>query len=91
MPVWQSGNALALKTKFWPNKPAGVRIPQPAPKHKEETDMINVLFAFAIFISIWFTFANLCKAVRGHRISGWNLAIMSAALTTVITHIIGVW
>lgn len=53
--------------------------------------MINVLFAFAIFISIWFTFANLCKAVRGHGISGWNLAIMSAALTAVITHLIGVW
>lgn len=53
--------------------------------------MKTILFVFFIFMSIWWTFVNVGKFVRGHAISKENLIIMSAALTGVITHVIGVW
>lgn len=49
------------------------------------------LFAFSIFISIWFTTVNVVRTIRGAKIPAINFAIMSAAITAVITHFIGIW
>lgn len=53
--------------------------------------MRTILFVIAIFVSIWFGSVNLAKLIRGNTIYWWNFFIMSAAITAVITHIIGVW
>lgn len=53
--------------------------------------MKTFLFVFCIFISIWWGFVNIAKFIRGHAISAANFIIMSASLTGVITHIIGIW
>lgn len=53
--------------------------------------MKDILFAFCIFMSIWFGTVNIVKAVRKQAISAVNFIVMSAAFTGVITHIIGIW
>lgn len=51
----------------------------------------TIIFVICIFISIWYVAVNTAKLFRGFAISAFNFAIMSAALTGVITHIIGIW
>lgn len=53
--------------------------------------MTTILFIIAIFFGIWFTSVNIILAVHGQSISAWNLVIMSASLTAIITHLMGIW
>lgn len=53
--------------------------------------MATILFIIAIFFGIWFTTVNIILAVHGRPIPAWNFIIMSASLTAIITHLIGIW
>lgn len=51
----------------------------------------NLLFAVFIFASVWWVSINVTKLIRGQAIPFWNFVIMSAAITGVIAHAIGLW
>lgn len=53
--------------------------------------MATILFIIAIFFGIWFTTVNVMLFAAKQSISAWNFIIMSASLTAIITHIIGIW
>ena len=51
--------------------------------------MATILFVIAVFFGIWFTAVNTILAVKGDSIPLWNFVIMSASITAIITHLIG--
>ena len=51
----------------------------------------SILFMIALFFAIWSGTVTMMKAIRGQAISAFTLAVMSASLTLVITHITGIW
>lgn len=53
--------------------------------------MTTVLFVIAIFCAIWFTSLIIGGLIAKNSIPAWNFILMAAALTAVITHIIGIW
>ena len=53
--------------------------------------MKTFLFVLALFLAIWFSALVIIRGVRGQGIHAMTLVIMSASVTAVITHIMGVW
>lgn len=53
--------------------------------------MKTFLFVLALFLAIWFSTLVIIRWVRGQKIHAMTLVIMSASVTAVITHIMGVW
>lgn len=53
--------------------------------------MRTFILVVAIFIGFWFSFVNIAKLVRGHRIPWMNVAIMAAALTVITTYYLKIW
>ena len=53
--------------------------------------MKNAIFVFCIFVAITFTYSNTMRAIKNLQVNGMNIIIMSAALTGIITHCIGIW
>lgn len=51
----------------------------------------NWLFTVFIFVAVWWSSINAVKAMHGNAIPFWNFVIMSAGITGVITHLIGLW
>ena len=49
------------------------------------------LFVLAIFVTVWFGSINFAKLVKGEPIPAMNYVIMAAAITAVITRLIGLW
>lgn len=49
------------------------------------------LFVLAIFVTVWFGAINFAKLVNGNSIPAMNFVIMAAAITAVITRIMGLW
>lgn len=53
--------------------------------------MATILFIIAMFFGIWFTTVNIILAIQGQSVPGWNFIIMSASITAIITHLMGIW
>lgn len=53
--------------------------------------MATILLILAFFFAIWFTTVNIMLCIHSQSISGWNFVIMSASITAIITHFIGIW
>ena len=49
------------------------------------------LFVLAIFVTVWFGSINFTKLVGRESIPAMNFIIMAAAITAVITRLIGLW
>lgn len=49
------------------------------------------LFVLAIFVTVWFGSINFTNLVGGEPIPAMNFIIMAAAITAVITRIMGLW
>ena len=60
-------------------------------KAEGEGNMKTFLFVLALFLAIWFSTLVIIRGVRGQKIHAMTLVIMSASVTAVITHIMGVW
>ena len=53
--------------------------------------MKTFLFVLALFLAIWFLPLVIIRGGRGQKIHAMTFVIMSASVTAVITHIMGVW
>lgn len=53
--------------------------------------MTTILFVVAIFFGIWFTTVNIMRFAQKQSVPNRNFIIMSASLTAIITHLIGIW
>lgn len=53
--------------------------------------MKTILFVLALFLAIWFSTLVIIRGARGQKIHAMTFVIMSASVTAVITHIMGVW
>ena len=53
--------------------------------------MTTILFIIAMFFGIWFTTVNLILTIHKQSIPSWNFVIMSASITAIITHLMGIW
>lgn len=53
--------------------------------------LINLLFAFCIFMTVWSTILFIGKLLRGEGFPAGNVLIYTAAITGIVTHIIGIW
>ena len=54
--------------------------------------MLNtILFVISIFISLLFGIPLIIRIIRGQAIPGIGIIIFSLAITSVITHLIGIW
>ena len=62
-----------------------------ASRAAEGGNMKTILFVLALFLAIWFSTLVIIRGVRGQKIHAMTFAIMSASVTAVITHIMGVW
>lgn len=51
----------------------------------------NILLSICIFVSVWHISLILLRAIRGQEITIVHFLVMSAALTGLITHFIGIW
>lgn len=49
------------------------------------------IFIIAMFLGIWFTTVNIMLFMARQNISIGNFIIMSASLTAIITHLMGIW
>ena len=54
--------------------------------------MLNtILFVISIFISLLFGIPLIIRIIRGQAIPGIGIIIFSLAITSAITHLIGIW
>lgn len=51
----------------------------------------NNLFAFAIMVSVYWTFTNFGRLYAKQRVPWYNILNMSIAYTAVITKFVGMW
>ena len=53
--------------------------------------MINILFAIALIVAIYFTFWCVVSAIRGAAVPGIAIWTMAISITAVVTHFMGFW
>lgn len=51
----------------------------------------DLLLAFSIFVSLYFTFVNVGRVYRGLEVRWPSILLMALGQTSVITHFIGMW
>lgn len=53
--------------------------------------MINIFLIIAFLIAIWFSILVVGKLIAKDGVPAFQIFILAASLTTIITHYVGLW
>lgn len=53
--------------------------------------MINIFLIIAFGIAIWFSILVVGKLIAKDEVPAFQIFILAASLTTIITHYVGLW
>lgn len=53
--------------------------------------MINIFLIIAFGIAIWFSILVVGKLIAKNDVPAYQIFVLAASLTTIITHYVGLW
>ena len=53
--------------------------------------MINIFLIIAVGIAIWFSILVIGKIILKNEVPAYQIFILAASLTTIVTHYMGLW